>query len=628
MNGDSGRMTGDSGRRWLVLFALLAAALVIIIWRYAEIMLGGTGLPPVRRQSGAAERGAILDRNGRILAIDALFGDIGVNPAKVKDIDEFSSVLAPLLDMSEERLRERIGGAAEFIYLKKKVEEPAAREIEALVADKRFTGLTVDIVRGRVYPEESLAAQIIGFTGDGNSGLEGIEFAFNEDLKPQTAANGESAPGSRVVLTIDANIQYILEEIAAKALAENEAEAVLLTAMDPRSGDILGSASLPGFNPNKFAESARENWAFRPAAWAYEPGSVFKVFSMANLLDENVIGPATSFYCNGAYEHTTNLGEKVVIKCLGAHGAVNARDVIIYSCNAGAAYASDRLGATRFYERVRALGFGSKTLSAASGETAGFLRPPARWSARSKPTISMGQEIAVSAMQMLKAATAVATDGTARAPRLVSRVVSKDGALVREYRGEEPVKVMKAETARMMRSYMRDVTSNTGTGRRAFIEDIPLAVKTGTAEIIDTRTGAYSRTDFMASCMAMLPEAAPQLVLYLTIFKPRGESYYGGRIAAPYIRESAEALVNYLGIPRGRNPQYTHPPRIIVPPDEVPAVHTTVPDFSGYSKREVLPLLLRGDLAFEISGEGWVRRQSPPPGSPLTAQTIIRLDFE
>ncbi|MDR2509343.1 MAG: penicillin-binding protein [Spirochaetaceae bacterium] len=613
--------------RWIILFAALSAVTIYIVFRYGEIMLGGGGGAPLRRQISGAERGAIVDRNGRILAIEAQFGDVGAAPSKIRNVDEFAQLLAPLLEMDAKSIKERVNSSSEFVYIKKKVDRAHVRAIEALIAEKKLSGVTVDAVRGRVYPEESLAAQIIGFTGDGNRGLEGIEFAFDNDLRVQIAANGESVGGNSVVLTIDANIQHFLEEIAQKAITEHNAESVLLTAMDPRSGEILGAASLPSFNPNRFGESDRSLWAFRPAVWSYEPGSVFKVFSIAALLDERAIDSATTFYCNGAYENVMSSGERVVIKCLGAHGRVNARDIIMYSCNAGAGYAADRSNSKLFFDRIMNYGFGAKTASGVPGESAGFLRPAARWSARSKPTISMGQEIAVSAMQMLKAATAVATDGTIHPPKLVSRIVTKDGTLVRDYSAGEEQRIMKAETARMMRSFMRDVTSGSGTGRRAYIEDIPLAVKTGTAEIIDPATGAYSGTDFMASCMAMLPEDEPVLVLYITIFKPKGE-YLGGRIAAPYIRETAEQIVNYLGIPRGRNPQYSHAPTVILPENEVPVVGAYVPDFTGYSKRQLLPLLLRDDILVEFWGDGWVRFQTPAPGEPVTEGMTLRLDFE
>jgi cell division protein FtsI (penicillin-binding protein 3) len=364
----------------------------------------------------------------------------------------------------------------------------------------------------------------------------------------------------------------------------------------------------------------------RPAIWAYEPGSVFKVFSVSALLDAEAVGGDTIFICNGRYERTTSRGEKIVINCLGAHGPVNARDIIVYSCNAGAAYASDHLGASAFYNRLRDFGFGSRTGAGNPGETAGFLRAPERWSDRSKPTISMGQEIAVSAVQMLQAATAIANDGVLVPPRIVSRIVSADGRNSRNFEAGEPRRILKAETARAMRQYMMDVTSDIGTGWRANVEDLSLAVKTGTAQIINPLTGAYSSTDFIASCIALLPAESPSLVLYLAIIKPQGE-ILGGRIAAPAIREAAEDLISYLGIPRGRSPQIVHPGTVVIPAIPYPAVNEAIPDFTGLSKRQLLPLLQREDLSVQISGDGWVVRQDPAPGTPITGETVIRLEL-
>jgi cell division protein FtsI (penicillin-binding protein 3) len=398
--------------------------------------------------------------------------------------------------------------------------------------------------------------------------------------------------------------------------------------MDPRTGDILGSASLPDFDPNDINSSDEISRMDRPAIWAYEPGSVFKVFSMSALMESKAVNSSSTFFCDGHYERITNRGERVVINCLGAHGQVTVRDIIIKSCNAGAAYAADRLEAATFNELLQNYGFGVRTGAGSPGETVGYLSATNRWSERSKPTIAMGQEIAVSALQMVQAATAVANDGILVPPRIVSRIVSPKGETIRSFEAGQGRRILRAETARAMRSYMVDVTSDIGTGWRANIRDLSLAVKTGTAQIIDPKTNAYSPTDFIASCIALLPAESPSLILYLVIIKPKGDSYLGGRIAAPPIREAAEALVDYLGIPRGRNPQISHPGSVSLPPLISPVVDGVVPNFTGYSKRELLPLLLRDDIRVEISGDGWVRRQSPLPGSPLDKDTVIILELE
>jgi cell division protein FtsI (penicillin-binding protein 3) len=240
----------------------------------------------------------------------------------------------------------------------------------------------------------------------------------------------------------------------------------------------------------------------------------------------------------------------------------------------------------------------------------------------------MGQEIAVSALQMIQAASAIANNGVLVPPRIISRIVSPDDKTTEFFQGEKPRQVLNAETARAMRSYMMDVTSSMGTGWRAYMEDLSLAVKTGTAEVIDPRTKAYSSTDFIASCMAFLPAESPSLILYLVIIKPQGAEFLGGRIAAPPIRQAAEELINYLGIPRGRNPQISHSGFISIPPTTYAGIDETVPNFIGLSKRQLLPVLLREDIHIQLSGAGWVRYQSPLPDTPLEPDTVIILKLE
>jgi cell division protein FtsI (penicillin-binding protein 3) len=423
-------------------------------------------------------------------------------------------------------------------------------------------------------------------------------------------------------------VQYILEDIAAKVLNVNQAEAVMLLAMENETGNILGQASVPGFDPNNFSAYTEAERQEKPSVWAYEPGSVFQIFSLASLMDSGAVASSSSFLCNGKYEKTTNLGEHIVINCLGAHGNVSPREIIIYSCNAGAAYAADRMTDLGFYGYLQNLGFGQKTFAGEAGETAGFLRYYDRWSARSKPTIAMGQEIAVSTLQMLQAATAIANDGILVPPRIVKEITNLAGekASVNLNRGG-PRRVFSEETARAMRSYMVDVTS-LGTGQRANVDDLSLAVKTGTAQIIDNATRAYSENDFIASCIAILPSDSPKLILYIVIVRPKGESYLGGRIAAPPIREAAEKLVNYLGIPRGRNPQVTHPGDVVIMGETLPDIDGYLPDWKGYSKRTLLPLLLLDEIDFIIEGEGWVARQDPPPGALVTRGMKVTLYLE
>jgi len=606
-------------RRYIVLFSCFIIFTVYLLVHYFVLML--TGTPPVVRPTTAfIERGSILDRNGRFLALQIRFADVSVWRPSITDVDVLSQELEPILEIPSAEIRNKINTSeSNFLYLKKQIEDSSARRLTAVLEEKKIRGVMVQPIVGRLYPEKNLASQVIGFVGDRNRGLEGIEYAFNDTLDG-VADNGK---GSQVVLTIDTYVQHILERIAAQTMSETRAEAVMLLAMDPRSGDILGSASLPGFDLNNIRESTEMSRMNRPVIWAYEPGSVFKVFSVASLLDSGAISENSVFFCNGTY--VTSKGEK--ISCLGAHGRVTAREIIIHSCNAGAAYASDNIGNSAFYQLINSYGFGLRTGAGSPGETAGYLVQSEYWSDRSKPTLAMGQEIAVSAYQMLQAASAIANDGVLVPPRIVLKTISPDGKTETEWENGTRRRVLKAETARALRSYMVDTASSYGTGWRAAVDDMSLAVKTGTAQIIDPNTKRYSDTDFIASCIALLPAESPSLILYLVIVKPRGE-IFGGRIAAPVIREAAESLIDYLGIPRGRNPQVTHPSTVNIPTGLLPPLQGKVPDYTGISKRVLMPLLLRDDVNVEIRGDGWVRRQSPEPGTPVTNGMKIILELE
>ena len=607
-------------RRFLIIAIILGGAALYVLIQYFAAMLNPPGAEIFAAPREKAERGSILDRNGRILALQTRMGNISVWRPDIQDIEELASDLAPLLEKSSGEIKRAIEESpSDFLYLKKQAEQSVLLRIQSLRSQGKLAGISIEPVMGRIYPEKNLAAQIIGFTGSNNAGLAGIEYSFDSELAPRDGKNG-----NQIVLTIDTNIQYILEDIASRSMEQNKAEAVMLLAMDPRTGDILGSASLPGFDPNDIQNSTEISRMDRCAVWAFEPGSTFKVFSIAALLDSHSIEPDWYFTCNGQYTR----GDRITIKCMGVHGRVNAEDIIVFSCNAGAAYASENMGAADFAKMLEEFGFGRRTGAGVPGETPGLFRPVSQWSERSRPTIAFGQEISVSALQMLQAATAIANGGVMVAPRTVSRIVSDDGKTIREFRPAEPRRILSEETARNMRYYMEAGTEGLGIGKFARVKDIALGVKTGTAQIYDPKTRTYSETDYIASCIALLPAENPSLVLYMVLVRPMGNYYFGSRTAAPAIRETAEALIDYLGIPRGRNPQVTHPGEITIPVEDILTIGTTVPDFTGRAKRSLAPLLLRDDVILDIRGEGWVKRQNPPPGTPFKPGMTIILELE
>ena len=623
-------MSGLKKRRFFVVVGLLLAAAVFIMFRYGMYMLTGSS-SQARKLLTSPERGKILDRNGRVLASPATLYNVYVSPPRQEDIPALAMELAAIPELNDHGVFGRIEHAHERILLKRRVSTSTVEAIEAEQQQNRLKGVYTEPVTVRYYPEKSLAAQIIGFTGRDDQGLGGVEYALNTEL----------SEGRNVVLTIDANVQHILEKVAASTLKETRAETVMFLAMDPRNGEILGSALLPGFDPNNYSASPPSTYNNQAALSPYEPGSVFKIFSIAAMMDSGVISEHSEFTCNGLYIRAFNR-DVVRIECADghAHGRVRPREIIINSCNVGTAYAAERLDNQTFYEYMLRFGFGNSTgawINASSSakpltETAGMLkdpRIPGLWWGRTRQSIAFGQEISVSALQILQAASVITNNGVLVPPKIVSKIVSADNksTVYCENNTTASRQVIRSDTAQKMLSYMIDTATEIGTGWRASIEDLNLAVKTGTSQSIDPSTGEYSKTDFIASCIALLPAESPSLVLYVVIAKPQGETY-GGRIAAPAIREAAEQLIDYLGIPRGRNPVVEYPNVIGFTEEKLPAVVTHVPNFQGLSKRTLLPLLLRDDIRVEISGEGWVRFQYPPPGTPLAPDTIIELVLE
>jgi len=447
----------------------------------------------------------------------------------------------------------------------------------------------------------------------------------------QPQAPGESrepAKGNSLVLTIDSSIQYSLEEIARKTKDDTGAESVILLAGDAKTGEILAYVAMPDFDPNAYFESPTEAWYDWPSVYSYEPGSVFKVFSMASVMDSGGIDANTTFVCDGAYRRTAPSGEEIKIKCLGSHGVVNVEKILEYSCNAGAAYASDRIEPEAFYERLSSFGFGSRTALALPGESAGLLNAPSTWSLRSKPTIAMGQELLVTAVQMFDAATAVSNGGVLLKPILVRRVVDAEGKTVSENAPVATKRVISAQTAQTILDAMEKVSSSGGTGWRAKVKDVRMAVKTGTAQMIDRETKRYSDTDYIASTLAIFPVEDPRIIVYLAIVKPKGESYYGGRIAAPVVRDAVDAILSVTDLPRADSPSVEHSGRVVLPHLEGVTIGDTMPNLVGTPKRLLLPLLERRDISVRMSGEGYVASQSPPEGTPIAPGAVIELELK
>ncbi|MFW6292848.1 MAG: penicillin-binding protein [Spirochaetota bacterium] len=594
--------------RFYTVFAIIGIIVVLIMVRYGSIMLRAEPQSRTTVHSGAGERGPILDRNGRILAIQTELETVWAWRPEILDPEKTGRELAPLIGVDEQELIGKLTGPTGSVTLKRTISPAESEAIRAAREGGALEGIRLRDDSGRSYPERESLGSVVGFTGADGVGLTGIEYTMDEWLSP----NDPAGFGNQVFLTVDMNIQYESERLAQAALVEHRADSVMLITLDTENGDILGYASTPGFDPNQFADypnSARRN---RPISDVYEPGSVFKVFSIASLLQLGAIDMDSTFATNGVYESSDP-----PITDLANYGTVDTTGILRLSSNVGAALASERASERSFYTMLRLFGFGEQTGVDMNGEESGILARPESWSARTKPTLAIGQEVAVTALQVVSAATVFANSGILIKPNIIDKIVSPTGRVLLDY-GRTPVReVVSAQTANNVLLAMEQAVSGNGTARRLEYEGVRIAAKTGTAEQLDPAIGTYSDTAFIASTLAILPVDNPTLAVYVVIDNPKTGEFYGGRIATPIVREYLDFLVPYTGIPVEGDRTVVHAGRITVPAVGLPPITDTIPDFSGLPKRTLLPLLELDGIDVQIDGFGWVVRQDPLPGTPL-----------
>lgn len=610
------------------MLAVFGIFVIYVLVLYAKLAF--TPVSSIVSSAPPVQRGSIVDRNGKPLAVQTNFYHVGVTPHLVRNKAQFADDVSGPLGMESSdiiRILEQ-NSAASFVYLKKKITQTAYAELKKITDAKGYVYVNYDRIPGRIYPENALASQLIGYMGDDGKGLAGIEYSMQSYLQPsEKDGNAKESQEKNVYLTIDANLQYKLEEIARDTMRTTQAESMMLIAADAKNGEILSYISLPSANLNEYSYASVSETVDRPAMEAYEPGSVFKIFTVSVACDQGLIRPDDSFLCDGMYERRIKGGEAVRIKCLDRHGWLTARDALKYSCNDVLGQISDRISDDDFIAKIRALGFGQRTEIELPGETYGSVKDSdsALWSVRSKPTIAIGQEISVSALQMVQAATAIANKGIPLKLTLVKRITNKDGSVFYEHTAVPKERVLKQSTAEYVLSCM-ETTATSGTGSRARLNDISLGVKTGTAQMA-SKSGGYSTTDFLSNCMAIFPVEDPQIILYIVVEKAKGETY-AGRIVAPVIAKAADEIIDYLGMSRGDAASLEHSGKISISAACPIILGKKLPDFTGLSKRDIMNLVNSNGIQVKINGSGWVKSQNPAPGTPVSENMIIELNLE
>ncbi len=607
---------------------------MVILVKFGMIAMGPR--PEIRPEKPIVERGSIVDRNGKPLAVQTSFYHMGLSPIKQKyDIGQFATDVCGALDMDRDEVI-RIASIAlnpekgRFVYLKKKMNLSMYEEVRKITEAKRYNFVSYNKIPGRVYPENTLVSQLIGYMGDEGQGLAGIEFSMQNELSPNpTEGEAKQIYGNNIYLSIDAKLQYKLEKIAREALETTQAANFMLIAASAKTGEILSYLSLPEANLNAYGDATIEETIDRPAMTFFEPGSVFKVFSIAAAYDAGLIRQDDIFLCDGIFEKRLSNGDSVHINCLSHHGYLTARGALEQSCNDVTAQITDRMNTDAFLAKIRALGFGQKTGTwKLPGETPGSLADTnsRHWSARSKMTISIGQEIGVTALQIVQAATALANKGTLMRLSVIHKITDREGNVVYTHEPVYKDAVLKPETAKYILSCMQSGAEN-GIGWRANLGDVTIAVKTGTAQMADTVHGGYSDTDFLSDCLALFPAENPEIILYIVLQKSKGINF-ASRIVAPVIKDSADAIIDHLGMSRASATSLSHPSTVYIPNQAPVKIGSRLPNFRGMTKKDILPLIEKENVNIKLHGNGWVKEQSPAPGTDVTENMVIELYLE
>ena len=622
-------------KRLIQLFAVLCAWALVIVARLVQVQIirhGDYTNRALRQQERTLDlsptRGAILDSRGRVLAESIAADSIYADPQAIPNRRIVAAKLAPILRMPPREIEARLNSDAGFVWIARQV------PIETAAAVRRLGINGIDFLADhrRAYPRGSLAASVIGYVGVDGQGLAGVEHSFDSYVKGKAGrvtvlrdarrgmyiVGGEglnrAIDGNDVVLTIDSVVQFITERALAKAVDRYRAAGGSAIVMDARNGDILAMASVPTFDPNRFAEFPAATWRNRNVQEIYEPGSTFKIIPAAAGIEEGVVTPSQILDCgNGAIQ----IADVEIHEHGGNHySLLTFEDVIVHSSNVGTIRVALGLGEKRMYDYVRRFGFGERTNVQLPGEATGLLRRLSRWSEVSVASIAIGQEIGVTPLQLVRAIATVANGGVRVEPRIIDRVVDASGKTIYEPPRHEPQRVISERTAAILNEILKSVVYR-GTGERAALPEHVVAGKTGTAQ--KAIRGGYAIDKFIASFGGYVPADRPRLVILVVVDEPRGEQY-GGVIAAPAFRDIAEATLHYLrvapSVPQ-RSVGIGAPLLAAFSQQQNPVTRAAVPDLTGLDARAAVARATEAGLLVEAFGSGVVTTQKPAAGEAL-----------
>jgi cell division protein FtsI (penicillin-binding protein 3) len=632
-----------SSKRLLQIFAVLSTWAVIVIARLVQVQLirhDDYVIRAQRQQESTLElspvRGAILDARGRVLAESVAAESIYADPQAIRNRSAVAAKLAPILRMSSRDIESRLRSEAGFVWIARQM----PLEVTAQVRKLGITGIDFIEEHRRAYPRGSLAANVIGYVGVDGEGLAGVEHSFDSHVRGKAGrvtvlrdarrgmyivgGEGVNRPvdGNHVVLTIDAVVQYIAERALNKAVDKFHAAGGSAIVMDARDGAILAMASAPTFDPNHFRDFPPASWRNRNVQEIYEPGSTFKIITASAGIEERVVTPSQILDCgNGVIQ----IADVEIHEHGGTkYGLMTFEDVMVHSSNVGTIRVALALGEKRLYDYVRRFGFGERTNVLLPGEAAGLLRRLSRWSDVSEASISIGQEIGVTPVQVIRAIGTVANGGVRLEPRVIDRVVDDDGATIFKPERVVPQRVVSERTAAVLNEILKSVVYR-GTGERAALPEHVVAGKTGTAQ--KAIRGGYAPDKFIASFGGYVPADRPRLVILVVVDEPKGEQF-GGVIAAPAFREIAEGTLHYLRVPPSvpqRSIGLDTSPLAAFSQQPNPILRAAVPDLKGLDARAAVARATAAGLLVEAVGSGVVTTQKPGAGEALPASRRVSI---
>lgn len=629
------------------------------------------------------KRGTIFDRNNYPLAISATVDTVMASPPDIEDVDKTSMLLAAALDMERDHLFTALSEAKSnkkaCIYIKRKITDEESETVRKL----KLKGIYFTKENKRFYPERNLLSQVLGFTGIDSQGLDGVELIYDKFLKgapgrivSETDAASRKLPfgvdkyippedGYNLMLTVDKVIQHIAERELEKAMKELNAKKGTVIVMDPRNGEILALVNKPDYDPNEYRDYPQKLWRNGAVSDSYEPGSTFKIVTASAALEEGVSHPEDRFFDPGFA-----VVSGVRIRCWyhAGHGSQSLVQIVENSCNPGFVDLASKLGKERFVKYIKGFGFGETTGIDLPGEAKGIF-DPSKMGPVETATISFGQGISVTPIQLVTALSTIANDGKMVKPHIAKAIVDDEGNIIHEFSDNPVRRVISLETAREMKGILESVVNN-GTGGRGKIEGYSVGGKTGTAE-------KYVAGKYVASFEGFVPVEDPKLAALVILDEPEGV-VYGGQMAGPVFQKIMEDSLKYLGIkpqiqieennsqikvPDVRNlyiedakkiltnggltvksegngyvvTEQVPAPGVIVNKDTTVIVRLTesattkdpvvIPNLKGRTVKETTDILNSIGLDIEISGSGFAVKQTPPPEMEVGLGTVVKVEF-